>query len=218
MNFPWLAGSRRDDTGSLRGKGRRERGVLHRRSMPFSQGMQYQACSLPWWIHSDLVGIYSQCLCYPSSCSGAQWAVYNGVLVLQDPELPTPSGLLKESSRTDLLPSPLPPPKAAFIWPQGLGRCASAEWGSAGKWGACFHNSYGSEGMLAEWRLLGSVLPLPQAGTRRVIRLQVSVGLGGCALFGKSSWRGLYKMFRSKPSAMQSHLRLGVITPSDEVC
>lgn len=125
----------------------------------------------------------------------------------------------RKSSRTALLPSPPPSSQrcTAFIWPQGLGRCMPAERGSTSKQSACLHDSYGGEGMLAAWPLLRSALPLPLVGTRCVIWLQVSVGLGGCALFRKSSWRGLYKVFRSKPPGMRSHLCLGVVTRPDEV-
>lgn len=71
---------------------------------------------------------------------------------------------------------------------------------------------------MAVWALHRSALSLPQAGIWPVIQVQVFMGLGGCIWFGKSSWRRLYEMFRSKLSAMKSHPGLSVITGPDEVC
>lgn len=63
-NFLWLAVNRWDDVGSLHGKCSKEQCIPQLRSTPFSWGIQYQAQSVPCWIHSDLVEIYLQCFCY----------------------------------------------------------------------------------------------------------------------------------------------------------
>lgn len=121
-----------------------------------------------------------------------------------------------------LLPFPSSQQCMTFLWSQDPDRCLCVEQDSTNE----EEHSHTHKliyfrqwwGGVAVWPLHRAALSLPQVRTWPATQVQVFMGLGGCILFGKSSWRGLYKMFRSNLPAMKSHPCLGVITGLDEVC